>query len=251
MVRRRVIATTAVLGLAITSLQAVDLTSLATLAVQGAVLPLARDFEREHGHRITFVFDTGPNLARRVGAGESADVLIAPAAVVAQALTDGRVVAGTPADIGRVAVGVAIPRGAARPDLGSVDAFKAALLRADAVVYSQGTSGVYIEQLFRQLGVTDAIAGKLVRLPNGGAAMERIASSRANDIGFTMVSEIRMFEDRGVVLAGMLPAAIQNYTTYTAAVLTGSPNRTAAQAFVRHLTTPAARTMLVSTGWER
>jgi len=241
----------AMIAAVMSSAQAADLVSLATLAVQGAVVPLAREFERESGHRVSLVFDTGPNLGRRVTAGETADVLIAPAAVVAQALQDGRAVAGTRADIGRVAVGVAIPRGARRPDLSSVDAFKKALLQADAVVYSQGTSGVYIERLFRELGVADAIAGKVVRLANGVAAMERIASSRANDIGFTMVSEVRIFEDRGVALAGLLPPAIQSYTTYTAAVMTSSPNRAAAQAFVRHLTTPAAHAMLVSTGWER
>jgi molybdate transport system substrate-binding protein len=65
-----------------------------------------------------------------------------------------------------------------------------------------------------------------------------------------MVSEVRLFADKGVILVGPLPAAIQNYTSYMAAVMAGSRNRTEAGAFVRHITTPAARTMFASTGWE-
>jgi len=250
MSRRVAIATGAIALLASSTLFAADVATLATLAVQGAIVELARDYGQSSGHRVTLAFDTGPNLAKRVAAGETADVLIAPAAVVEQAAKDGRVVANSRAAIGKVAVGVAIRKGARVPDISSADALKRALVAADTVVYSQGTSGVYIEKLFADLGIADAIRPKTVRLANGGDALERIVSGRGNDIGFTMVSEIKMFEPRGASLVGPLPPAIQNYTTYEAVVMTTSANREAAAGFVQHVTTPAARRVLASTGWE-
>jgi molybdate transport system substrate-binding protein len=233
-----------------TSLVAADVATLATLAVQGAIVDLARDYTAASGHQVKLAFDTGPNLARRVTAGEPADVLIAPAAVVAQAAKDGRVVAASRAEIGKVAVGVAVRRGVTPPDISSVAALTRALNGADAVVYSQGTSGVYIEKLFVDLGIAESIKGKALRLANGGAAMERVVTGRGTDIGFTMVSEIKLFEPKGAVLVGPLPAAIQNLTTYEAAVMTVTPNRDAAAGFVRFLVTPAARRAFEATRWE-
>lgn len=230
--------------------RAATLSSMATLAVQGAILPLVASFERDTGHTVTIQFDTGPNLGRRVAAGETADVLIAPAAVVERAVADGRVVAGTTTSVGEVAVGVAVPSDVRRPDITSLAAFRAALLAADAVVYSQGTSGVYIEGLFERLGIAGTIRAKTVRLANGGAVMERIAASRRNELGFTMTSEIRLFEERGARLLGPLPAEIQRLTTYVAGVMTASSQREAAAAFVNHITTPEARQVFVATGWE-
>jgi molybdate transport system substrate-binding protein len=229
---------------------AADVATLATLAVQGAIVELARDYGRVSGHEVRLTFDTGPNLATRVAGGETADVLIAPAAVVDQAVRDGRVVADSRASIGRVPVGVAVRAGARVPDVSSVDALKRALVEADAVVYSRGTSGVYMEKLFADLGIAEAIRPKAVRLANGGEAMERIVSGRGNDIGFTMVSEIKLFEPRGASLVGPLPPAIQNYTTYVAAVMARSVNQEAASGFVRYITTPAARRAFAATGWE-
>jgi len=229
---------------------AADVRTLATLAVQGAIVDLADSYSRSSGHQVRLVFDTGPNLARRVADSEAADVLIAPQAVVEQASRDGRVVGATAAVIGRVAVGVAVRKGARVPDVSTLDAFRRALVEADTIVYSRGTSGVYMEKLFADLGVGEAIRSKALRLANGGEAMERIASGGGNDVGFTMVSEVRLFEPKGVVLAGVLPAAVQNYTTYSAVVMTASTDREAAAGFIRFITTPEARRAFAATGWE-
>ncbi len=247
---RSVFATGAIILVAAATLMAADVRTLATLAVQGALADLARDYQRVSGHNVSLAFDTGPNLARRVSEGETPDVIIAPAAAVEQAVRDGRVVAATSVPVGRVAVGVAIRRGARVPDISSVDALKRALVAADAVVYSRGTSGVYMEKLFADLGIADAIRSKAERLANGGDAMERLVTGRGNDIGFTMVSEVKLFEDKGAILVGPLPIAVQQYTTYNAAVMTSSPNQEASAGFVRFITTPAARRVFAATGWE-
>jgi molybdate transport system substrate-binding protein len=227
-----------------------NVATLATMAVQGALDQLIQQFQQQTGHRVTVAYDTGPNLARRVAGNERADVLIAPAAVVDQASKDARVVTGTRADIGRVGVGLATRKGARTPDIGSSAALKQALVQADAVLYSRGTSGVYVEKLLNDLGVADQIRSKTTVLANGGAVLEQLVADRRNTLGFTMVSEIKLMEPKGVALVGPLPAERQNYTTYAAAVMTSASDAAAARSFIAFITSPAARTLLVSTGWQ-
>jgi molybdate transport system substrate-binding protein len=232
-------------------LSAAGLSTLATQAVEAALTTFARDYRQQTGTDVQISFDTGPNLARRVAAGEAADILIAPAAVVDQAITDGRAVGASRVEIGRVAVGVATRRGVPRPDISSVEALKTALLEADAVVYSQGTSGLYIQQMLADLGLTEQLTGKARQLASGAVAMARIGAGTGNEIGFTMISEIKAAEAKGVVLVGPLPAAVQHYTTYAAAVMTRSSSAGAARAFLGYIRSPAARNVLAATGWER
>lgn len=227
-----------------------DLSTLATMAVQGALDPLVKEFQQQTGTHIAVIYDTGPNLAKRVAASERADVLIAPAAVVDQAIKDGRAAGDSRTEIGRVGVGIAMRSGARVPEIGSATALKQALLKADAVLYSQGTSGAYVEKLFRDLGVSDQIKGKTTVLPNGGLVLEQLISDRRNTLGFTMVSEIRLMAPKGVALVGPLPDGIQNYTTYTAAVMSSATDAAAARRFVAFITRPAARSLFVTTGWQ-
>jgi molybdate transport system substrate-binding protein len=128
---------------------------------------------------------------------------------------------------------------------------KSAILEADAVVYSEGASGVYIARMLKELGVAERLGAKAVQVPTGDAMIERLAGSRGNEIGFTQVSEIKRAEAQGgVVLVAPLPAAVQNYTSFDAVVLSRAAAPDAARAFVRALTTPAARRALVANGWE-
>src|ERR687895_752676 len=90
-------------------------------AVEEGVLRLTARYEREAGHDITTLFGTGPELEKRLASGGSADVLIAPAAVVERAVKAGRVVSGTETPIGRVGVGVTVRRGTVRPNVGTVE----------------------------------------------------------------------------------------------------------------------------------
>jgi len=142
---------------------AATVSALATRAIEVALVRLAAQYREQTGHEVTIRFDTSPGLARRVTAGESADVLVASASVVDQAIKDGRIVANTRREIGRIALGVATRRGVPPPDVSSVDALVAALRRADAVLYSKGTSGLYIEQMLAKLGLDAQLKEKAVQ----------------------------------------------------------------------------------------
>ena len=229
---------------------AATVSALATRAIEVALVRLAAQYREQTRHQVTIRFDTSPGLARRVAAGESADVLVASASVVDQAIKDGRVAANTRREIGRIALGVATRRGAPPPDVSSVDALVAALRKADAVLYSQGTSGLYIEQMLAKLGLDVQLKEKAVQTPSADEALGRLARSTGNVIAFATISEIRANEPKGVSLVGPLPAAVQNYTTYAAAVMTASTAGDIARDFVRFITTPSARDVMAATGWE-
>jgi molybdate transport system substrate-binding protein len=228
---------------------AAELSVLATAAAQGPVQALDKAFQQpDRAARVQF--DTSPNIAKRLAAGETPDVLIAQAASIDQLIKEGRALAATRAPLGRIGVGVGVGRGARRPDISTVDALKAALLQADAVVYSRGASGLLVEQLLRKIGVAEQISSKVVQLPTGDDVMQRLGMAKGNQIGFTMVSEIKLGESHGGSFVGPLPAAVQTYTAYDAVVMSGSTAPDAARAVVHALATPAARQVFTAAGWE-
>jgi len=177
------------------------------------------------------------------------DVLVAQSSTVDQMIKGGRAVAATRTSIGRIGVGVAMGRGTRRPDISSVDALKASLLSADAVVYSQGASGLLVEQMLRTIGLADQLKSKIVQLPTGSDVMQRLGSGGGNQIGFTMISEIKLGESYGGALVGPLPGAIQTFTPYEAVVMSTARAPDAARAFIRAITTPAARLVFAAAGW--
>lgn len=241
----------AALALALAApLTAVEITTLAGAAVQEPLLEMAKVFQQQTGHSVTVEFDTTPNIVRRLGGGETPDVLIATTAAVQQAIKEGRAIANSHTSLGRIGVGVAVSRGTPKPDVSTVDALEAALLKADAIVTSQGSSGAYVVKMLAGLGVYDRIKGKIAQAPSGVAVMERLGTRR-NEIGFTMLSEIMHGEaEGGGTLVGPLPRAVQNFTGYDAAVMTASKSQDVARQFVRLLASPQARKLFVATGWE-
>ena len=160
-------------------------------------------------------FNTAPVIAQRLLAGERPDVLLAPVA-----LFQARHVAVPVVPLGSVAVGVALRDGAADPGIADEASFRAAVLAADALVFNQASTGLYMDRLFARLGLGDAIAAKSVRFADGDAVLRRIAAGRGREIGFAAVTEILLYRGRGVRLAGPLPAGLGNSTLYAGGALT-------------------------------
>src|SRR5688572_1389648 len=126
------------------SVLAAEISTLATLAAEAPLQELANSFRQQTGHLVMLQTDTSPNITKRLASGERPDVLIALASTVDQAITEGKAIAATRASIGRIGVGVAISRGGRRPDISTVDALRASVLQADAILYSRGASGLYV-----------------------------------------------------------------------------------------------------------
>jgi molybdate transport system substrate-binding protein len=145
-------------------------------------------------------------------------------------------------------VGVFVRRGGRVPDVSSRDALRRAVLDATAIVYTQGSSGQYIETLLMRLGVESAIKARVVRTADADAALSRIAAGAPGELGFGAVTAIKAHETRGTQLVAPLPTDLQNFTLYEAAIRTGASAPDAAAAFLAFVKTPAARQLLESAG---
>jgi molybdate transport system substrate-binding protein len=125
---------------------------------------------------------------------------------------------------------------------------KQVLESADSIVYNEGSSGLYLDKLFAQMGIAEKLKAKTTRYPNGGQVAQHIVNGKGNEIGFLPVSYIMSNLSTGLQFVGPLPGETQNYTTYEAAAMTGGKATDAARDFIRYLTTPGAKRIFAATG---
>jgi molybdate transport system substrate-binding protein len=219
-------------------------------AIEPGLVRAIEAFKRASGDTVKVEFNTAPQLARRLAAGDMADVLIAPPAALDQQAKDGKVVAEGRATVGRVGAGVVVRKDLPSPDIATSAAFKQIVLGADSIVYNTASTGLYLDKLFERLGIADAIKTKITRYPNGERVMEHLIHGKGNEIGFGAITEIKLFEPKGLKLVGPLPAEVQNYTTYAAALMTGAPSPQAGKAFLAFLGSAEAKQAFAAAGIE-
>jgi molybdate transport system substrate-binding protein len=159
-------------------------------------------------------------------------------------LADGQVV------LGKVGVGVTVRKDAPAPNIASTDDLKATLLAADTLVYNTASTGLYLERLFERLGIAEQLKPKTTRHANGEAVMLHVINGTGRQIGFGAITEIKLFEAKGLRLVGPLPADVQNFTSYGAALMANAPQAEAAKAFITYLATPEAKQAFNAAGIE-
>jgi molybdate transport system substrate-binding protein len=240
------------LGLATvqTSAVAAEIKLLTSGAFKSVVMAIVPEFEQRSGHKVTVENDTAGQLMRRIAGGENFDVVILTPPAIDQLAQSGKVAAGSPVRLARVAIGVAVKRGAPAADISSVPAFKRTLLEARSVAYidpgAGGSSGIYLAQLFEKLGIADQIKAKALLVP-GGLVAEHVADGEA-DLGIHQISEILAVP--GATLVGPIPAEIQSYTYYAGAVSSSARDVGAAQSLLAALSDQRAASVLKEKGME-
>jgi molybdate transport system substrate-binding protein len=219
-------------------------------AYRQVVDALVPDFERHTGNKVTVDNGTTGQLTKRIEGGEAFDVLIITPKVVDQMIASGKLSPGSRVMLASVGVGVVVKEGAPKPDIGTVDAFKNALLAAKSVAYidpaSGGSSGIYIDKLLVKLGVADQIKPKAI-LKQGGHVADLIASGEA-ELGIHQISEI--VPVKGVTLVGPLPEEIQSTTTYAGGLSASAKDKEAATELIKYLSGPDAAAVLKSKGMD-
>ena len=220
-------------------------------ALQEPVNHLLAAFTRETGTEVDITYGTVGALQDRLANGETADVLVLNAPMIERMEQARALVPGSRAAFGTTAVGLAVREGAPAPDISTPEAFKAALLEARSVAFSDpavgGSAAVHLPKVFEQLGIADVIKAKGMPQKSGGEVARRLAEGSA-EIGMTMMAEIVPI--KGTRVVGPLPAPLGHEVTYTAAVPATSANRDAALAFIRALTAPGARGVWQRAGFE-
>jgi molybdate transport system substrate-binding protein len=228
--------------------QADDIKVLASNGVKSALEELVPHFERMNGHKVTIVFGLAAALKRQIEAGEAFDLAILTSAGIEDLARQGKVAGASRTSIARSGVGIMVRSGAPKPDLGSPEALKRALLAAKSITWAkEGASGVYFASVVEKLGIAGEIKPRLNLAPDGAGAAAKVASGQA-DLGALLVNEI--MAHKGVEVAGPLPAALQSYTVFHAGVSAASKNAAAAKALADFLTEPGARAVFKAKGQE-
>jgi molybdate transport system substrate-binding protein len=219
-----------------------QLTVMISGGLTAAYLEVAPEFERTTGIELVTSFGASMGTASdaipvRLERGERADVLIMVDYALAELIERGKVVPGSRVELARSGIGVAVRAGAPRPDIGSVEALKRALLAAKSIAYSASASGRYIStELFPRLGIADQVMGKSRQILS-----ERVGAVVARgeaEIGFQQISELLPIP--GIDYVGPLPPELQKITSYSAGITVNAEEPEAARALIQFLATSAA-----------
>ena len=228
---------------------AAEIKVLCTLALQSAMRELIPQFELSSGHKLTIEYGTVGGLADRIQKGEAADVAISARRSITDLERQGRIVQGSSADIAKFGVGVFVRRGAPKPDIRSVEAFKQTLLAAKSIAHADpsrgGVTAVYVAGLLGRLDIAAEIKPRITIFPPG--VYDTIVNGDV-EIGFGGISEI--VADPRVELVGPLPAAIQNYTLFAAGIVASSKEQEAGKALIRFISSPTAQVIMKAKGLE-
>ena len=226
---------------------AAEIKVLSTQATQEAYLELVAQFEKASGHKVTTVFTGTLNVQKRLADGEPYDLIIMAGPAIDDQIRLGKAVAGSRVDFAKSGTGLAVRKGAAKPDISSADALRKTLLAAKSIGYSTGPSGLYMLSVFEKLGIADQIKAKLKQTPSG-VFVGTLIGNGETELGFQQISELVHFA--GIDYVGPLPGDLQRLTVFSAGIHAGAKQADAASALVKFITAPAAASVIKKHGLE-
>jgi molybdate transport system substrate-binding protein len=149
--------------------------------------------------------------------------------------------------VARSYVGLAARAGARRPDIGSPQALKAALLGARSIAYSRiGANGILFAKLIEQLGIAQEVNAKATIIPSGFTA--ELAARGEVELAVQQMSELMVVP--GIDVVGPLPIELQEPARFSAGVFVGSTEPRKATRFVQFLASATAAPTLQAAGLE-
>jgi molybdate transport system substrate-binding protein len=228
-----------------------ELKALSGSGVVHVMTEIIPQFEQSTGHKVTFDYGTVGGMADRIQGGEAADVVIASGPQIDVLERQGKVVAGSRTDLAKTGVGLFVRKGAPKPDISSVEAFKRTMLAAKSIGWNDPAAGapvsIYMIEALEQLGIGAEMKTKTTAFKTRSERFEAVARGEVA-IGFNQISEI--IAAPGVDLVGPLPAAIQQYTMFAAGIVASSSHKEAAEALLQYIASPAARAVMKTKGFE-
>jgi molybdate transport system substrate-binding protein len=211
------------------------------------IAEIGPQFEQATGYKPVVVTDVAAVMKRRIEQGEAFDLAVLVDFQTDDLIKAGKLVAATRVDVMKAGIGVAVRRGAPKPDIGTIDAFKQTLLAAKSLTYlKEGASTRHLARVFDQLGIAEALKPKTTQ-PMTESVSEMVADGQA-ELGIIVIPNILSVP--GADLVGPLPPELQSYIVFTAAVSAQSPNQQAANALIKLLTSPSTVDVIRTKGME-
>jgi molybdate transport system substrate-binding protein len=222
-----------------------ELKVLAGGSMTASLGELGPQFERSSGHKLTIAFDSTPNLIKTVTSGAPFDLGVVPVDVFKDSAARARFAAGATTDIARVGYGVAVGAGAQKPDIGTPDALRSALLKAQSIAFvPESAAGAYVLRVFERLGIGEAMKAKTKPQTAPGEIAKAVARGDA-ELGVFLTN---VLVGPGIELAGPFPGELQQDLVFAAAVAADTKEAQAAKAFIDFLITPEAAAVLRAKG---
>jgi len=216
--------------------EAAEVKVLSTVGMQPATPELFAQFEAASGHRVVVTYGLAAVLKTKFLEGAPADVLILTAPMIDDLGKQGKVVPESKKDVARSGVGLAVKAGAPKPDIGTPDALKAAVLAAKSVGYSrEGASGVAFAKVMERLGISDQVKAKYK--DTGTKAGEMVAAGEI-ELAAAQIPELKAVP--GAEVVGPLPAELQTVTIFSVGLASSAQDAAAARALIEFLAGPRA-----------
>jgi molybdate transport system substrate-binding protein len=211
--------------------------TLCTNGMKSVLLELVPEFERTTGSKVVVTWGSANGLLKELETGTGGDLAILTAEAIDGLIVRGKVIAGSRIDLARSGIGIAVRKGASKPDIASPEALKRALLAAKSVAHSKtGMSGIYFPTVLERLGIADEMKGKIV-MPEPGTPVGEVVAKGEAEIGVQQISELLPIA--GIDVVGPLPPTLQKITTFSAGLLAAAKEQEIAAALVKFLATRA------------
>src|SRR5262245_16639458 len=216
--------------------------------VKAVVLDLLPEFERTNATKLDVSWASTNMLLEEIGKGATGDLAILTDEAIDDLIRQGKIVAGSRVDLARSAIGIAVRQGAPKPDIGSADALRQALISARTISYSKtGISGVYFPTVLERLGIAAQVASKTL-VPTPGVLVGDLVAKGDAELGVQQISELLPVP--GIEIVGPLPPELQKLTVFSAGLFVGASEPQVAKALVALLTSASAGPVYERNGLE-
>jgi molybdate transport system substrate-binding protein len=225
-----------------------ELRVFASNGVKAVMEELLPQCERVIGHPVAIQFGPTAVLKRRIDAGEAFDATFLTTEAIDGLIQEGKLAAGTRAVVGRAGIGVAVRKGAPKPDINTPEGMKQTLLKMKSITYAkEGASRGDIDKMMERLGIAGDVKSKTL-LPEASGRPQQSVEEGESELVMTLIPEILPYH--GIQLVGPLPAEFQRYQTFAGGAAAKTANAEAAKALIKFVSGPTAAPIFKAKGME-